>query len=973
MSDSLFLNQRSTDYQKLFDRDYSDEEMVRDWTISESDIWLVNSFNINSRLFVALQLCVIRISGRFTNDFENLSPRIINYLNKQLKLPPSLKLNKPSRKATVTRQRKKILNHLGFRKYDETAQKQLTRWIKKRALKGKLPDELFVEAENFLLFQNVIKPGFSTLERLINKVCSQVHDSLYTNIYDSLPIPLKTSIDDLLTVEPGEQKSLFYRLKQYPPSATIKSINSFLARYKILDDTGINDFKGIVFDQKFTTYLYEVAKRYSANDILKLKLKKKYAMMVCFLFEARKALLDNLIKMHDQFVMDLIRKSKRKYEAEFRHFRKRQKKAIDTVLDVSELVLDWPTDKPITKESIWECISERKLLDSLSDLQHLKQLEEHGYANKLISNYGAFRKYFKNFIKLPFNSKLGSEYLIDAIEIVRQVDKGEINELPSNSPTNFIPRELRLSIKDKDGKLKRNAWELSLAIAMKDAFRSGDLFLPNSKQHVSFENLLINQQEWEETIDDTFEELNLPTQEHIRSKLFDDFEGSLNESLKNYKEDDFATIKNGKLHLKRYDKAKIPQNVNRIQKAIDMSMPSIRIEQLLIEVDKDTNFTKHFRPLQKHHSRPKSFYKTLIASIICQATNLGVVSMSSSVNDLSVDMIRYVLQNYVQEESIKAASAEIVNQHHLLPFSEIHGSGTLSSSDAQRFKVRADSLISSYYPRYFGYYEKAIGIYSHASDKLSVYGTQIISCSPREAPYVIDGLLENNTILKIREHTTDTHGYTEIIFALCYLLGFYFMPRIRDLKDQQLYRVDPDMKHGDFASLLNKTAKVDIIEEQWNSMAHVSKSLIERTAPAHVIVQRLMNGSPSDRLSKAFRNLGRIIKTQYILRYITDKDLRRRVQLQLNKGEYRHKLPRWIFFANQGEFTVGDYEEMMNKASCLSLVSNAILYWNTKKISDIVDKLREQGEIIDDETLKHISLLPFKHVLPNGTYFIDDI
>ena len=62
----------------------------------------------------------------------------------------------------------------------------------------------------------------------------------------------------------------------------------------------------------------------------------------------------------------------------------------------------------------------------------------------------------------------------------------------------------------------------------------------------------------------------------------------------------------------------------------------------------------------------------------------------------------------------------------------------------------------------------------------------------------------------------------------------------------------------------------------------------------------------------------------------------------------------------------------MNKASCLSLVSNAILYWNTIKIGETVDSLREQGENIDDAALSHVSLLPFKHVLPNGTYFIQD-
>ena len=125
-------------------------------------------------------------------------------------------------------------------------------------------------------------------------------------------------------------------------------------------------------------------------------------------------------------------------------------------------------------------------------------------------------------------------------------------------------------------------------------------------------------------------------------------------------------------------------------------------------------------------------------------------------------------------------------------------------------------------------------------------------------------------------------------------------------------------------------------------------------------------------IAKAFTNLDRIIKTEYIIRYITDKDLRKRVGIQLNKGEDRHKLPRWIFFANQGEFTTGDYEEIMNKASSLSLVSNAILYWNTTRVSSIIDKLKQQRESIDDKTLRHISLLPYKHILPNGTYFIED-
>lgn len=816
-------------------------------------------------------------------------------------------------------------------------------------------------------------PGTSVLERLVISVCATAHEQLFQTLYGRLTPELRSAIDDLLVAQSGNHHSLFNLLKEYPPSATISSIQSYLERYRKLEATGISRLEAQFVEPAFIDYLYKLTRRYNAKDIKRFKDHKRYAMIACFLIETRKVLLDHLVKMHDQFIMDMLRKAKHIHEKKHREFRKRQKKAIDTVLDMTQLILDWPDGMPLHKTDLWQQVSEKRLLESISDLNTFKRLEEHGYGDILLWRYPSLRKYFVEFIQLPFAVKSGSEPLFAAINLVRQLDTGILKKIPDNAPTGFIPKELRRSYKDKDGNIKRNAWELGLAIAMKEALRSGDLYLPQSKQHVSFWNLLLDEQNWQDNREASYEELQQPYQDAVKSTLALQFHQAVGKAEKSFDLDTFADIKDGKLRLKKDDKAEIPDTVIKLQKVIDASLPPIRIEQLLMEVDRQTGFSRHFIPIQQHQSRPANFYKTLIAALISQATNLGVVAMSASVKGVSVDMMRHVLQFYVCEETNKNACAEIVNQHHQLPFSAVHGSGTISSSDAQRFKIRADTLMASYYPRYYGCYEKAIGIYTHVSDQYAVYSTKVISCSPREALYVLDGLLENNSILKIREHTTDTHGYTEIVFALCYLLGYYFMPRIRDLKDQQLYKIDRSMNHGVFNPSLNKVADIDIVEEQWDAMIHVAQSIKQRTVPAHIIVRRLTNSFPADRLSRAFTNLGRIIKTEYILRYITDKPLRRTVQLQLNKGEYRHKLPRWVFFANQGEFTVGDYEEIMNKASCLSLVSNAILYWNTFRISDIVESLRSQGEIVGDETLTHISLLPFKHVLPNGTYFIEDV
>jgi hypothetical protein len=166
--------------------------------------------------------------------------------------------------------------------------------------------------------------------------------------------------------------------------------------------------------------------------------------------------------------------------------------------------------------------------------------------------------------------------------------------------------------------------------------------------------------------------------------------------------------------------------------------------------------------------------------------------------------------------------------------------------------------------------------------------------------------------------STDTHGYIEDLFGLCYLLGYSFMPRIRDLADQQLYRIDRDAVYPNLAGIFRGGVDVDLIPEQWDQLVRVAASLKNRVCPAHVVMQRLANSSPSDRLAKVLTMLGRVVKIIYILKYFNQEDLRHRVQLQLNRGEHRHSLARWIFFADQGEFRTGDYQEIMNKASCLS-------------------------------------------------------
>src|SRR5262249_41617779 len=121
--------------------------------------------------------------------------------------------------------------------------------------------------------------------------------------------------------------------------------------------------------------------------------------------------------------------------------------------------------------------------------------------------------------------------------------------------------------------------------------------------------------------------------------------------------------------------------------------------------------------------------------------------------------------------------------------------------------------------------------------------------------------------------------------------------------------------------------------------------------------------------AKALTMLGRIVKTIYMLRYLHDGALRDRVHLQLNRGESRHALTDRLFFANQGEFRTGDREEMMNKVSALSLLSNAVMVWNSVRIAEIVGGLeRSVDRPVRPEILARVSPLWHGHVIASGTY-----
>jgi TnpA family transposase len=261
-------------------------------------------------------------------------------------------------------------------------------------------------------------------------------------------------------------------------------------------------------------------------------------------------------------------------------------------------------------------------------------------------------------------------------------------------------------------------------------------------------------------------------------------------------------------------------------------------------------------------------------------------------------------------------------------------------------------------------------IYSWTTDQYSQYASNVITATVRDATHTLDGILDNQTVLPITEHTTDTHGYTEMIFGAYDLLGLRFAPRIRDLDRQQLYR------HGAppeavTAELLKQKIRPELITPYWDDLLRLATSLRHGWAPASLLLARLQAGSRRNPLAQALQEYGRLVKTNFVLDWLADQELRARVGRQLNKGEQLHALRRAIFYANEGHVRQRTPEQQGEQALCLAIVVNAIIAWNTVYTQRVLDELRSSGELITTSEIEHISPLAHQHIHFYGHYPFD--
>ena len=982
----------------------SDEDLAFDWTLSERDIdfILTNHRGPENLCRLAVQLCVMRKHGRFLATYTHVSPAILGYLCRQLDLAPLVALSGQVRDHTENDYQREIAQYLGWRPFDAEIQTWLREWVVEQVAQHLYIDDLMEKASEQLRTHRIILPGRTVFERAVNAAHADAEHRIFAQLAYQLPDDTKQAIDALLGVDQTgasidaldasalspdpEDAPDFYRFAAYPPEAKARHILTYLQRYGELSPLDLTPLQHTGVSPELLQRLSTAVQTYDVPQLRRFAAEKRYALAAAFLFDAKKRLLDYLVDMHAQFMTEMQREARNAWEKEHRQVRARLRRGVTALRELAETVLELEASPESPMATLLEQINTREIAEAVTDCLQFERLERHGLLDKLHGKYPNFRRYFRSFVDLPFVAEPGSEGILEGLVLLRRLNSGDVKALPLNVDTSFVPAAWRGSTQASHSR-RRRTWEIALALALKDALRSGDVFLPDSRRHVSFWHLCYDEPAWQQVRTTAFNTLGLPSDGSAAVQtLVREFHETAARTEHGLASNPFARIEGGRLRLRREPRQIEPEGTAALRQLVRRDLSRVRIEQLLMEVDTHCGFSRHLVPPMNDLSNgdgdagviltPERQYSALMAALVAHGTNLGISAMADSTEDLTIRTLQHVSRTCLREETIRRANAEIVNYHRALDVSRVWGEGQTASSDGQRFGVRESSLLAAFYPRYFGYYDRAVSIYTHLSDQYSVFSTQVISCAEREALYVLDGLLENDTELPIRAHIVDTHGYTDHVFGLCCLLGFSFMPRLKNLAARRLFKPAGSPEEGLFGSrsyaqldaLFSGTSDLNLIAEQWDGLARVAASLKNRVVSANVIVRRLVSSSPSNRLAKALTHLGQLVKTIYILRFLNDAALRQQVRTQLSRGESRQDVAQRIFFADQGMFRSGDYYQMMNRASCLSLLSNAVLVYNTLRIARVLEDAKAQGQEFTPEAIAHVSPLAYRHVIVNGTY-----
>lgn len=960
------------------DRSYSREQLAYEAKLAEEDITEINQRRrAYNRLGFGYQVGFVRLNNRFPTQYPfEINLDLLTFVSVQLQIDESEIDSYQRRRQTISQHQIRIQSYLKLQKFGNLQREFLRQFIFEESTRLEQTHALFKRTLEFLKENRILRPATSTLERIIGEQRTQARQYIFERIIDAMPQGMEVKLDDMLSTE-NQSVSPLKRLKDPPGKAATTAMNRLTDKLASIEETGVLAIALGWLNNNYQRALSGYVRECNAYWLSQIEPSHRYAGIICFLQQTYQDTIDFIIDMYNKLIQKVEKQAKTTFNLELLHRRQSINQSLSMFMTVGGVVLDKAVDDQKVRSTIFSQVSEEDLAKQMVQLSDWEREKPNHLFRYVVDQFSYIRKFSPAFIKhLEFETAIKSHTsLVDATMLLKEMNETGKRKLPEEAPVSFIPRKLRGLVLGEDT-IDKHAWESALLTKVRDEIKSGNLTVKNSKRFGPFDRFFISTDQWESTRQEFFAQSSLPEKgEDAAMYLTQRLAKAYDRFLASLPSNTYAKIDGKHWHLSVDSGEPLdpPAEAKRKQLNdwLEKKMRRIKLPQLLIEVDNELKFTRHFLPPTQSQARPVDEICSIIAAVMAHGCNIGPETMAQLTEGVTYRQIKRITDWQLTEENQRSALALVVNAIANLDIAQRWGQGRTSASDGQRFAFRSRVLQQTYSHKFNDF---ALEFYSFVADNYAPYYTVPIECNERDAPYVLDGVLYNESDLLLEEHYTDTHGYTEINFAAFAMLGKRFCPRIRKLKKQRIYRIDAQIDYGPLQPLINRrdrTIHMDWIIDQWDKMGQFYATLKSGHTTASVALKRLNSMSRTNRFYRANRELGRIFKTEFILEYMSQPSMRRQIRRGLLKVDQLHRLARDVAYGKRGRISKRDFLSLMKTCSCLTLILACIVYWQAKEIGRVLIEEDPESEGIDTSLLEHVSPIERGNIVLYGEYFID--
>ena len=898
----------------------------------------------HNRLGFAYQIGFVRLFNRFpVQQPLEMCAELLSFVATQLNIAATDIDGYAARQHTVSDHQTRIRGYIKLIVFDTEQTEALERFIFEESCRLEHTASLLARAREFLKERLVLFPAESALLRLVSDQKKRAREHIASKLAEGLTSDMVKTLDDLLEVKEGEAISGLQAVKANPAKPSPAAMQSLADKLTAIEATGVLAIDLSWLNANYQRRLFHFVRKCSADRLREVTRPRRLASLVCFLRQSYRDAVDQAVDMFDKFLTRTHTRAEHELSDQMRSQRQTIKAALAALRSLGAIILDDSVGNAALRPRLFAAVPRDVLEAQIAGLDEWVTGKKSDVFHGLVRRFSHLRQFSPVLLRaLEFIPDAGDDEIpcLEAIGVLKEMNADLKRKLPDDAPMDFIPKRL-LPFVVVDGEPDRKAWECALLLKLQDDLRSGNLSVKHGKRFGRFEDYFLPKERWEPLRKSFFQRSGLPADpKNVRDHLTKRLNTAYDLFLKTAPANTYATVDEKGWHLstdaaETLD-AKAQTQLGNLKRWLTKNMRTIRLPDLLIEVDNDLRFTDHFVPPAQRGGRDAEDVCTLLAVVLAHGCNIGLHTMAQITQGVTYKQLK-------------------------------------RASDGQRFAMPRKVLQQTYSTRFSDF---ALEFYSFVADNYAPFYSTPIECTDRDAGFVLDGLLYNESDLELEEHYTDTHGYTEINFAAFAMLGRRFCPRIRGVGKQRLYRLDAKRDYGPLAGLVSRadrTIDPQVIAEQWDRMGQFYASLESGHTTASVALKRLASCTAKNRFYRANRDLGRVFKTEFLLSYLSEPPLRSRIRKGLLKVEQLHALARDVYYGRRGRINARELHEQMNSCSCLTLIIACVIYWQAKEISRVVRwcQPKADDEKIDITLLEHVSPIEWDNVILYGQYILD--